>query len=125
MKKLASLAVTHALLISLLAPLAGAQQTRPAPASPAATAPPAPQQHARLDKAANRPQLTTHARLLRDGQLVYSGFSVPLQMTMYPDPKRIDIFGRLQLGSTLAPGEYVLQVIVTDTLRNDKHRVAT
>jgi VWFA-related protein len=82
--------------------------------------------NARLDKPANRPHLTTQSRLFRDGQLVYTGAEKPFQITAQPaDPKRLDVFGRLQLGSALTPGEYVLQVIVTDTLRNDKHRVAT
>jgi VWFA-related protein len=81
--------------------------------------------NARLDKATSRPQLTTLARLFRDGQLIYNGAEKPLSVTEYPDLKRIDVFGRLQLGATLAPGEYVLQIIVTDTLRNDKHRIAT
>ncbi|HEX8423702.1 MAG TPA: hypothetical protein VF634_09840, partial [Pyrinomonadaceae bacterium] len=80
----------------------------------------------RLDKSANRPQLTTQARIFRDGQLLYNGAEKPFQFSAQPpDPKRIDVFGRLQLGSNLSPGEYVLQVIVTDTLRNDRHRIAT
>lgn len=32
--------------------------------------------------------------------------------------------GRLLLGTDLVPGEYVLQVIVTDALADEKHRVA-
>jgi hypothetical protein len=33
--------------------------------------------------------------------------------------------GALQLGSNIAPGDYVLQVIVTDALADQKHSVAT
>jgi hypothetical protein len=33
--------------------------------------------------------------------------------------------GALILGTDLVPGEYVLQIIVTDTLADKKYRVAT
>jgi hypothetical protein len=82
--------------------------------------------NARLDKAAGRPQLTTQTRIYRDGQPVFIGKEQPVSVQLpYPDLKRIGLVAELKLGSALAPGEYVLQVVVTDTLRNDKHRVAT
>lgn len=82
--------------------------------------------NARLDKTAKRPQLTAQTRLYRDGKLVYNGAEQQLQTApQYPDLKRIDVVGQLRLGAALMPGEYVIQVIVTDALRNDKHRVAT
>ncbi|MDQ1557388.1 MAG: hypothetical protein QOD32_448 [Pyrinomonadaceae bacterium] len=82
--------------------------------------------NARLDKATGRPQLTTQTRIYRDGKLVFGGKEQPVDVQMpYSDLKRIGILAQLQLGTLLAPGEYVLQIIVTDTLRNDKHRVAT
>ncbi|MDX6269065.1 MAG: hypothetical protein QOD28_288 [Acidobacteriota bacterium] len=82
--------------------------------------------NARLDKATGRPQLTTQTRIYRDGKLVFGGKEQPVDVQMpYSDLKRIGIRAQLQLGTLLTPGEYVLQIIVTDTLRNDKHRVAT
>ncbi|MDQ1591546.1 MAG: hypothetical protein QOG71_2173 [Pyrinomonadaceae bacterium] len=82
--------------------------------------------NARLDKATGRPQLTTQTRIYRDGKLVFGGKEQPVDVQMpYSDLKRIGILAQLQLGTLLTPGEYVLQIIVTDTLRNDKHRVAT
>lgn len=82
---------------------------------------------ARLDKATNHPQLNTRTRIFRDGQLVYEGTDQPLNATQHPDLKRISIITRLRLGSNLAPGEYVLQIVVTDLIAKpkDKHRVAT
>ena len=41
------------------------------------------------------------------------------------DAKRLVAFGRLQLGTNLSPGEYVLQVVVTDALAKEKNRVAS
>jgi VWFA-related protein len=82
--------------------------------------------NARLDKATGRPQLTVQTRIYRDGQPVFSGKEQPVGVqTPYPDLKRIGLLAELKLGSALTPGEYVLQVVVTDTLRNDKHRIAT
>ena len=82
--------------------------------------------NARLDKANGRPQLTSQTRIYRDGQLVFGGKEQPLDVQMpYSDLKRIGVLAQLKLGAQLTPGEYVLQIIVTDALRNDKHRVAT
>ncbi|MGI9104858.1 MAG: VWA domain-containing protein [Pyrinomonadaceae bacterium] len=81
--------------------------------------------NARLDKTANRPQLTTQTRIFRNGQPVYTGDETPLAVTQSPDLKRINLGGSLQLGANLPPGEYVLQVIVTDALAKEKHRTAT
>jgi len=83
--------------------------------------------NARLDRVTNRPQLNARTRIFRDGQLVYSGADQPLELAEYPDVKRIETLARLRLGSELTPGEYVLQIVVTDRLakEDDKRRVAT
>jgi VWFA-related protein len=71
------------------------------------------------------PQLTTQMRLFRDGQLVFTGKVMPLDTSKQADLKRITAGGLLRLGTDMTPGEYVLQVIVTDTLVKDKYRTAT
>jgi hypothetical protein len=81
--------------------------------------------NARLDRATGRPQLATQARIYRDGQLVYNGEALPLNFNTLPDPKRLDLAGSLNLGAALPPGEYVLQLVVTDQLADAKHRTAT
>jgi VWFA-related protein len=82
--------------------------------------------NARLDKATGQPKLVAQTRIYRDGQPVFIGKEQPVSVqTPYPDLKRIGLLAQLKLGTTLTPGEYVLQVVVTDALRNDKHRVAT
>jgi VWFA-related protein len=82
--------------------------------------------NARLDKATGQPKLVAQTRIYRDGQPVFVGKEQPVSVqTSYSDLKRIGLLAELKLGSGLAPGEYVLQVVVTDTLRNDKHRAAT
>jgi VWFA-related protein len=81
--------------------------------------------NARLDKATVKPQLRTQVRFFRDGALVFTGKEQPLSETSQPDLKRITVLGAVRLGGELIPGEYVLQVTVTDPLADEKHRVAT
>ncbi len=81
--------------------------------------------NAQVDKATGRPQLRTQMRLFRDGQMVFSGKEVPLDSTGQSDLKRLTNSGALSLGTELSPGEYSLQVIVTDPLAKEKHRVAS
>lgn len=76
-------------------------------------------------KTAPAPQLTTQMRLFRDGQLVFSGKALPFNLTGQPDLKRLPAGGALLLGTDMGPGEYILQIIVTDALAKDKHRTAT
>lgn len=81
--------------------------------------------NAQLEKATGKPQLHSQARLFRNGQLVFAGKELALDAGSQPDLKRLEASGAVQLGSQMEPGEYVLQVIVTDLLRKDKYRVAS
>jgi hypothetical protein len=76
-------------------------------------------------KASPAPQLTTQLRLLRNGQVIFTGKVTPFDLTGQTDLKRITANGGLQLGSDMPPGEYVLQIIVTDLLAKDKNRIAS
>jgi VWFA-related protein len=80
--------------------------------------------NARLDKT-NLPQLTAQTRIFRDNKPVYVGNVMLIDATGQPDLKRINIGTQLQLGNSLPPGEYVLQVIIRDTLANEKYGTAT
>ncbi len=80
--------------------------------------------NARLDRATKQPRLETQAVLYRDGQVVYTGKPTPVT-GQRDDWTQIGMGGRLKLGRDLPPGEYVLQVIVTDTLAGEKHGVTS
>ena len=54
-------------------------------------------------------------RLLRDGKPVFTGKSLPLDVSKEPNPKRVNTGGRLRLGPELTPGNYVLHVAVKTT----------
>jgi VWFA-related protein len=82
--------------------------------------------NAQVDKGTARPQLQTQLRLFRDGKLIFSGKLQSLNTSNQQDPARITANGALQLGTDMIPGEYVLQVVVTDLLVKDiKRRTAT
>lgn len=74
---------------------------------------------------AGAPQVQTQMRLFRDGQQVFGGRVLPLDVTGQKDPKRLAAAGRLRLGPEMHPGAYLLQVTVTDTLAPEKYRAAT
>jgi len=67
-------------------------------------------------------QLVTRMRLFRDGKQVFTGAEKPLAIEGQADPQRLVAGGRFGIGRDLAPGEYVLQVLVTDMTAKDKRR---
>jgi hypothetical protein len=69
--------------------------------------------------------IQVQTRLFRDGETVYEGKPGPLPPADQPDPKNMIGGGRMRLGEKIVPGDYVLQVIVTDKLAKEKHGVAT
>jgi hypothetical protein len=72
-----------------------------------------------------QPQLEVQTRVFRDGKQLYEGKPMAFSGEGQKDPKNLIAGGRLQLGSKMAPGDYVLQVIVTDKLAKEKQRTAT
>ncbi len=81
--------------------------------------------NAQLDKATNRPQLTTQVRLFREGQPIFVGKEIPFSAENQTDLQRLNNGGAIQLGTGMEPGEYVLQVVVIDALAKEKYRTAT
>ena len=81
--------------------------------------------NAQLDKATGRPQIQTQVRLFRDGNQIFAGRVLPFNPGAQMDLKRLWAGGGINLGTDLVPGEYILQVIVTDPLAKEKYRTAT
>ncbi len=65
-----------------------------------------------------RPQLETQMFLFREGKQVFAGKLSPFDPGTQTDMKRLRVTGGLRLGPELPAGGYVLQVMVTDKLRN-------
>ena len=72
-----------------------------------------------------RPQVQTQVRLFRDGKEVFTGKLVMLDASQQQNMKRLSVAGRIRIGPELAPGEYVLQVVVTDLAAPEQPRTAT
>ena len=71
------------------------------------------------------PKLTTQTLVFRDGKPILTGVPQPLSVNGQVDLQRIAGGAELQLGTELAPGQYVLQIIVEDQLAKEKRSVAT
>jgi VWFA-related protein len=81
--------------------------------------------NAQLEKSAGKPQLQTQVKVFLNGKEVFTGKEMPFDASYQTDLKRLPLAGAVQLGSGMVPGEYVLQIIVTDTLAKEKRRVAS
>jgi len=78
--------------------------------------------NAALNETTHLPQLSAVARIFRDGKLVFTG-PVSQIDAVQTDLKRVPSVGRLQLAPDYEPGQYVLQIVVTDQLAKEKQQV--
>ncbi len=78
-----------------------------------------------IDKISGKSNIQTQARLFHNGQPIFVGKELPLNVEGQTDLKRLTASGALQLGTDMAPGDYVFQIVVTDLLAKEKHRTAT
>ncbi len=81
--------------------------------------------NATIDKTTGQPQLEAQVRLLRDGQVIFTGKQMPVGLIPQTDWRQVLAGGTLKLGADASPGEYVLQVTITDRLAKEKYSVAT
>jgi hypothetical protein len=70
------------------------------------------------------PNVTSQTRLLRDGKVVFEGQLNPVPKPPAGDPLTIDFESALALGSEMEPGDYVLQITITDNLAKAKQATA-
>jgi hypothetical protein len=75
--------------------------------------------------ASQHPELEVQTRLFHDGEQVTAGKTMPASAGGASDPDRVTAGGRMTLGRDMTPGEYVLQVIVTDKLVKSKFSTVT
>ena len=64
-------------------------------------------------------------RVFRDGKLFYEGKDAPIETKGQTDLQHLKNAGALAIGKSMEPGDYVLQVVVTDTLAKQKQQIAT
>lgn len=80
--------------------------------------------NAKLD-AAKLPKLNTRVRIFRDGKMIFDGAQKPFDATGQIDLARLKTSGAIAIGKQMEPGDYILQVIVTDELADKKKQIAT
>jgi len=70
------------------------------------------------------PQLTAQIRIFRDGKIVLTDDPAPINLQGQTDPQHVMNAARFKIDSNMPPGEYVFQIIVSDSSK-PKPRVAT
>ena len=74
---------------------------------------------------AKQPNLSAKVRVFRDGKLILDGRETAVELNGQADLERIKASGALSLNKNMTPGDYVLQVIVTDSLAGAKRNLAS
>lgn len=69
--------------------------------------------NAKADNSA--PHLETQAKIYQSDKVVVQGNPVKFDASGQPDPKHVKISGNMLLNENLQAGDYVLQIVVTDT----------
>ncbi|HEY0323236.1 MAG TPA: VWA domain-containing protein [Pyrinomonadaceae bacterium] len=80
--------------------------------------------NARRSPSNNLPQLKIQLRVFRDGQQVWTGDAPQPDAGKQTDATRLVATGRLEITPEMQPGEYILQVVVTDTLAGNQYSTA-
>lgn len=80
--------------------------------------------NAKLDTTSH-PQLMVQMKLFRDGTEVFTGKESKLNPGTQTDMQRLMAGGAIQLGTDMTPGDYVIQIMVTDLNADKKHNVVT
>ena len=81
--------------------------------------------NARLDKTTKQPSLTMQSRLFRDGKEVYASAVTPVNVKSGTDLRSIVTGMTMQLARDQQPGQYALEMTVTDMVAGQKHGTAT
>jgi VWFA-related protein len=80
--------------------------------------------NARTD-ANHHPQLEVEERVFRDGVQINASTPHPADTAPQGDPAHLLAAGEFRLGTAMKPGDYVLQLIVTDKLADPEYRAVS
>lgn len=75
--------------------------------------------NAAVDKTSGQPKLTVQVRLYRNGELVTDSPAAPTQLEPQTDLKRINDYGFMRLPPNALNGDYALQIIIKDLVKNE------
>ncbi len=79
--------------------------------------------NAKIESLSQKPNLKTQVRVFHEGKMILEGKIVDANLTTIT-PK-ISSASAISLGNVLKTGEYVLQIIIIDTLAKEKNQIAT
>jgi hypothetical protein len=79
--------------------------------------------NAATDPATQKPRLSLRTRVFQNGKLMHAGKPTPIDPQGQPDLQKIAWIGAISLGGEIEPGDYILQIIVTDNLAKDNRRL--
>jgi len=80
--------------------------------------------NAKLDQA-KQPHVQARVRIFRDGKIFYEGKDTAVSSEGQTDLQHLKAAGALAIGAAMTPGDYVLQVVVTDTLAKQRQQTTT
>ena len=69
--------------------------------------------------------LSAKIRIFKDDKLVMDGQEGPVDLSGQNDPQRIKVGGAMDLPPAMLPGDYVMQIVVTDKAGNGKPKTST
>ena len=72
-----------------------------------------------------QPQLQTKIRVFRDGKLILDGTPKQFELGLQTDLTHLKLVGAVAIGEKMVPGDYIMQIVVTDTLAKVKQQIAT
>lgn len=75
--------------------------------------------------AARTPDLTSKVRLFLDGKLHFEGNLQRVPVDGKTDPNIVNISGALNLGTAMPVGDYIMEIVITDSLAKEKRKTAT
>jgi VWFA-related protein len=81
--------------------------------------------NAKIDKATNSSKLTMQFKVFHDGKELFASNEKDVKLVEGTDPQRLFAEGMFTLGKMIQPGDYVLQLIVRDSLRKGIDQIAT
>ena len=81
--------------------------------------------NAKLDRASGKPRLSVKANLYQSGKLIAEGPPQEIDLKDQKDLTRIETFAYMQLSKTADPGDYAIQIIVTDLAEGAKNAVSS
>lgn len=80
--------------------------------------------NSKLDDA-KQAKVSMRVRVFREGKLILDGKETPVVLRGQMNLLHIKTSGAIAIGAQMLPGDYILQVIVTDPLARGKQRIAT